>query len=782
MTTAWVRRTLAAGFASGTAIAALAPVLQGSGWLLRVLGAVAAVVVAGLLARASNVPPVLQPLAGLLLLAAYLVVVFVPGTLHLGLPTHHTLDALRTLARVGQSDVRTYSPPVPADKGLVLLVAAGVGGIALVVDVIAVLLDHVAMAGIPLLALFAVPSAVQPGGLGSLPFALGATGWLALLLEEGSERVSRWGAPLRAATTDVRGGEDNGLGRLGRRIGATALGLAVVVPMLVPGLDHRLLGGSVGGPGNARGGPTSATTYNPITRLQDELTLPTPRQLFVYTTDDPHPDYVRMTTLDTYNGSGWSSSKLEADRQQARVQKGLPQPNGESTALPHQPFTMRIAVDDTHLDVHWLPLPYGPRQVDVNGAWLWDPLSQTAFSASRTTRQLPPYTVTADRVLPSRDDLLGAAGSDPAISARYGRGLAVSPAVMSVVRRLVDGRPTAYDRAVAIQRYFTTPANGFVYDLSPSLPTAGQDALDAFLQGKHGFCEQFATAMAVLLRVAGIPSRVAVGFTPGQAVAGTTHTFSVTTSDAHAWPEAWFAGTGWVRFEPTPGALGATTPDYSLAPLVAPRPGASPRPTPTPSSRTAPGAFHDADQLLRGPVRTGSSGLGGAAGTALLWGLVALAVLTALVGPGLGTAARRRRRARRTDPHLAWQQLQDDVRDVGGPWLAADSPRTAGARLAGLLDETGREALARLVAAVELARYAPTGRASGVDLVADGTAVRRALLASAPRRVRWRAVTMPPSTLNWAGHTVSERVADLLDLSDRALAWVFRPFRRLLRA
>jgi hypothetical protein len=105
-----------------------------------------------------------------------------------------------------------------------------------------------------------------------------------------------------------------------------------------------------------------------------------------------------------------------------------------------------------------------------------------------------------------------------------------------------------------------SPATGgFTYDLDvPAL--RGDDALERFvLEDRVGYCEYFATGMAVMLREAGIPARVAVGFLPGRVTdeadpeAGRELTeFTVSTRDAHAWVEVLFPGFGWVTFEPTP--------------------------------------------------------------------------------------------------------------------------------------------------------------------------------------------------------------------------------------
>ncbi len=785
------RLTLAAGLAVALASAALTPVFEDLGWAPRALGAVLVVALTGLATRRLEVPTALQPAIGLVALGYYLCAVFVGGTLRLGLvPAGASLHAMQRLAHEGGLDVTRFGPPVPTHAGMVLLATAGVGAVALVVDLLAVVLSRAAVAGLPLLLLFAIPSALVPGGLGWLPFSLGAAGWLGLLLVEGGDRVGRWGAPLAAARPTTRSAldDDTSLGRVGRRIGAAALSLAVVVPALLPGLNARLLGGGGGeGPGTG-GGSRTATTYNPITRLHAELALPTPRQLLAYTSDDPQPDYLRMTTLDTYDGQGWSAAKLEGDRQQAKVGLGIPAGVGDNRGATHRDITMRIAIDT--LDVHWLPVPFGPRGVKVNGSWLWDRESETVFSAARSTHGLKAYTVRASRVLPARAALTTAVDTDSAILRRYGGSLEVVPYVQTLTNSVIGGAVSSYDRALAIQRYFRTPANGFRYDLTSSSPTPDDpDPLSSFLHGKRGFCEQYATAMAVMLRQAGVPSRVAVGFTPGTKLTG-RNTYQVTTSDAHAWPEAWFAGLGWIRFEPTPSLARTVVPDYSLLPtdpggqVTPPLPatGQTPTASSAPNGKSPDKLLGNGADAPAGSAATGR-GSGGHLGvpTPLLV-LASIALLAAL--PAVAHAVRRRRRWRVGGPLVAWRQVQDDATDVRHRWRPADSPRAAAARLlaARALPPDAAAALSRIAVATERARYARPGAVDDADrtLEADTRTVRTALLAGTSGRTRWRARLLPASTLAWASSTADAAGADLLERTD-AMSAAVRRRRRLRR-
>jgi transglutaminase-like putative cysteine protease len=107
-----------------------------------------------------------------------------------------------------------------------------------------------------------------------------------------------------------------------------------------------------------------------------------------------------------------------------------------------------------------------------------------------------------------------------------------------------------YEAVYALEHYFRNAP--FRYTLTPNL-SGGEPALAEFMLRSHaGYCQMFSGAMALVLRMHGIPARVAVGFTPGKLHG--TDTYDVNDRDAHAWVEAYFPGWGWIPFEPTPGS------------------------------------------------------------------------------------------------------------------------------------------------------------------------------------------------------------------------------------
>ncbi len=123
------------------------------------------------------------------------------------------------------------------------------------------------------------------------------------------------------------------------------------------------------------------------------------------------------------------------------------------------------------------------------------------------------------------------------------------PRVAALARRITEGAATPYDAVAAVNRYLWRE---YRYDLTIGPQRRPGDAVDYFLfEERRGYCEQFASAMAVLLRAAGIPARLVTGYTPGT-VHPLTGLLEVRNSDAHAWVEVFFPGVGWVEFEPTP--------------------------------------------------------------------------------------------------------------------------------------------------------------------------------------------------------------------------------------
>ena len=124
----------------------------------------------------------------------------------------------------------------------------------------------------------------------------------------------------------------------------------------------------------------------------------------------------------------------------------------------------------------------------------------------------------------------------------------VPPRVEALARRITQNAPTRYDKVKAIEAWL---ADNFEYALESPVPPDGRDAVDYFLfDSDVGFCEQFASATAIMLRTLGIPARVVAGYTPGTRNIFTGY-YEVKNSDAHAWVDVYFPDWGWYEFDPT---------------------------------------------------------------------------------------------------------------------------------------------------------------------------------------------------------------------------------------
>lgn len=759
---------LAAVVATLLTAATLSTLVEGVRWFVEVLVTVGAVAAATAAARRLSRHPGVALAAGLVAWLLVLTWLYARAEAWWGvLPTVATTGELIAVAAAGADLVATVAPPAPAEAGIRLLVSAGVGAVVLVVDTVAVGLRQPAVAGLPLLAVYLVPAALAPGGLDWYWFVLAGAGYLVLVAADAGERVGRWGRVL-----DGDGGGPAPLAATGRRVGALALAGAVVVPTVVPGLGEALHLGSGTGDGPGQGGRISVV--NPILDLRENLTAPRDDTVLTYTTTGT-PQPLRLVTNDLYDGEQWRP-RLEPLPRSDTAAGGLPAPPGLSDEVTAQGQRFRITVQG--LESVWLPVPYPTTRVDVMGPWLYDDTLNVLGDGVSTSPGMS-YDAFYLEVTPTPEQLLDAPPPPADVVARWGTPPADLPASVAATAAEVAGDGTPYEQAVRLQQWFRNEG-GFRYSLTaPAADSAS--ALADFLAQRAGYCVHFASSMAVMARTLGIPSRVAVGFLPGQRQPDGSYAVSV--RDAHAWPELYFAGVGWVRFEPTPSTRTGSLPSWAAPPpsVVADR-----DPTDLPTSAPPP--------EQGGASTSAADDAAAAAGTSLAqvlaavpWRAVSGVLLAlALAGAPLVTSrvvrrSRWRSAARSPDPgagpEAAWTTLRESAADLG---LDADgplTPRQLGRRLGEHLDDAGRQALDAVVAVVERARYARDGGTAGVaTLRRDVRAVERALHAGVGRGVRWRARLLPGSGVAHL-RTGLVRAGTAADAAERRLAGRLRALR-----
>ncbi|MGA5600013.1 transglutaminase TgpA family protein [Streptomyces griseoincarnatus] len=778
MISSLARLTVRAWAATLLAACALLPLVESAVWIFQ--AALLLGVQAGVGAAARRVP-----LARPLTVAAQVVVTLMLLTLLFA--REHAVaglipgpDALRFFGQLleqGGQDVNRYAIPAPLSDGIRLMLVGGVLVIGLLVDVLAVTFRSAAPAGLPLLALYSVAAGLTDNGIEWLWFLLAAAGYLMLLLAEGRDRLSQWGrvfaGPPRGRSRETPGAPAPA--RFGHRIGAVALGIALVVPLALPAMDGGLLGPNGRGVGAGVGGGGTISAVNPLVSLRDSLNNDDDRAVFSVRTEMENTSdlYLRIVSLDDFDGTTWKPSK----RAITQVPEGFPAPPGLGPDVEFSEVGTSVSVAKWYGQT-WLPMPYPPSRVSVQGDWRYEPVGMTLVGDhGQSTRGLT-YEVRSLDVRPTAEQLANAPEAPADLVREYTDLPDSLPSVVAeTARDVTDGAKSDYDRAVMLQDWFTLSGD-FQYDTDVEVGS-GSQAIARFLENKRGFCVHYSFAMASMARSLGIPARIAVGFAPGTPQADGT--VSVAMRDAHAWPELYFEGVGWTRFEPTPTR--GSTPDYTVQDVEDNGPADPARPSQAepadPSAQPSQSTDCRADGSDPGSCESESPQAALPAGgdgpkwhVVLLWALAGLLVTALPLSPMLWRTRMRAVRLGgrgRTEEDIAprvlaaWEELTDTAWDHGIVPDESLTPRGAADRIVrtGGLEGEAAASVRRLAGAVEQVLYAPRP-GPAVGLAEDVRRASGALRDSASRAGRLRAVLMPRSAVRvvWA---MSDRWASLRD-------------------
>ncbi len=408
----------------------------------------------------------------------------------------------------------------------------------------------------------------------------------------------------------------------------------------------------------------------------------------------------RALTFDSYDGRGWRNSPLTAEDFAAG------EPWGDEALPWRRPVRQWVNLErggDRALHAAGEPLAANrPYQLLLRSA-VDNPADGMAAMLAAGRR----YQVLS--LIPAADEsVLRAAGVDypPDVAALY-LALPDLPARVGLLaEQVTQDAETPYDQALALEAFLRQ----FPYDLEIAAPPAGRDVVDYFLfDAQAGYCDYYASAMVVMARSLGIPARLAVGYATGD-YDQTSREFVVREQNAHSWPELYFPGAGWVRFEPT-----AAQPQPARVP---------PAGQPLPVYATGDSAQVQADlQTMREDeiVRRRLGWLTGVAVAALLALIVWLW------------------QRRRPQPELAalYGRLERWGRRLGQAARPGDSPGQFGRKLsdqvATLDDDAAAEGVQRFVQSFEAAQYSPRREEAEREARSLWPGVERLL-----RKVWWR--------------------------------------------
>ncbi|MGF9647543.1 DUF3488 and transglutaminase-like domain-containing protein [Pseudarthrobacter oxydans] len=751
-------------------------VLRGWGWYWPVATTVLVVCLTLAALRSARAQPLLVTAGGFLALGAILTLTFFRGSSIAGVfPTGASVAELDRLIRRASETVLSETAPVAPNVGIVMVICAVLGLAVILVDALAVPLGMPAATGAGLLAILVVPAMIKPQSVGFWGFTAAVAGYLMILA------CSQWFVPDSRGPVDAA--RNPGQVRRAALTGSVALVATMLVPMAIPGFDQGTF------PQGSRLNPWGTSTgLNPMITLGNSLRTPAGTGRITYATNSSAPLYLRTVTVDHFDGDSWGPDDRNASRRPlgSQIDPGY-------TVLADEQQPLVTAIDTGTFTSPYLPAPYPPESVrGLDGRWTWDPAT-LSIKGTDTTSRRQEYLVTSSVPKLTAGLLARSSSGVQGISEDFTRIPGNVPDIVRTTASTVAGpSATPYEKAMAIQKYLRSA--DFTYSLQSPVQGGydgnGLSVLADFLDQKSGYCIHYASAMAVMARLEGIPSRIAVGYAPGRLTGATVSVagqgalpeYEVDARDAHAWPELYFQGLGWVPFEPTPSR--GVVPDYATEASAPSAPGAlennddlapeaTPAPAPAPSAAPLPapgggGGTEAGAQLL--PLLLG---LGGVLGAALL-----------AAAPRLARTGIRARRLRPAEPGtaavLAWSEMVDLGTDYGLPPKSSETPRAYSARLreSGLLgeprglDDAAHRAAAALTSNFERREYGPppagpevpegTGRTDPGPEAAEQdvtgariAALETALRAHAPALRRLRALWVPPSVIGRLGRLLT---------------------------
>jgi transglutaminase-like putative cysteine protease len=471
-------------------------------------------------------------------------IVFPASTWH-GLPTTDTLRAALDAAALVGEQARIQAAPAEPIGPLLLAAVVSLWAAVFSAHALAFRAGSPLLGLVPPVALVAFADTVLEEFVKPLYGVLFLAAALLVVFADGLARVQGWGPVWSTARRGVAGSA----GRGARRLGLVALGLAFLAPILLPGFGSKALV-DFGSQASGR------VAIDPFVSIQHSLTQQTPVEVFRVTTSQP--EYLRLVALPDFDGVLWKPSRAQG----AVVDEGK-LPASEAPSSLTEPVVIDVTAD---LAQTWVPTPYPVRSVAIPGRTVrYNPETGTTF-VDRPLEKGESYRATASVVRPTAQDLRAAPTAAPLENGRYlytGAGLAE---VEDLALRWTSGVPdNDFDQAMAIQNHLR---NGqFTYTVNTPLHGGTRSIIDFLTKSKAGFCQQFSTAMAVMLRKLQIQSRVVVGFAIGDRIAETGQ-YSIKTDTAHSWVEVYFPEWGWMPFEPTPTRVNPVTNAYT-APAAA---------------------------------------------------------------------------------------------------------------------------------------------------------------------------------------------------------------------
>ena len=703
------------------------------------------------------------------------IAMFAADQLWYGLPGPDAWNRVVELAADCAAVMQRYAAPIPATEGVQFVLVAAVAGLAILVDFLAVTEEMPGVAGLP--AARGLPHRRGQRRLVAVALVLRhrrrRCGWSSsrgrVAGECSAGRPRSPACARRWPQTDVESQVMWGFGNVARQLGFAAVVAAVVLPAVIPHLPTRYL---LDGLGRNDGsiGREGRVGFNSTVDLARSLQSGDDNIVLTYRTSAPTAPPLRVVVASNYVGGKWTPRAVAAPTQQ------LTQSRVISSQVPVA--DRQVEVESNYLSPPNVASVSPVVATDFGGAqWYADPATGDLYARARPDS----YSLTYREVDATSEQLqAGIPGAsngrgDPEVQRLDNVDAGIAARLTALTDTVTEGddvvlRRGGRDPEVAPHRrrlQLLAPAAGVGARRErpadprpdPAVPQI-QDGLLRPVRLDHG--DDGAGQGDSRADGARVPAR-----DPGR-----KGLFTVRSSDAHAWPELYFPGAGWLRFEPTPAVRTGSAPTYTI-PAAAPVPGATTAPS------TDPGATGSVTSTDRDPGAPEVDGLATAATTSVTdrvrewlgepWHLLLVAIILGLLGslvlPLTAFLVNRRRRSRAASPgelaEAQWDELVSRLGDLGVARPSGGGTlrewRQHYVREA-FLDARADEAIGHVVATLERSRYARPGGAP-TELVGDIRTVTRTAASNRPWPQRLRAFLFPQDGVRWWTRTLT-RIAD----------------------
>jgi len=627
----------------------------------------------------------------------------VPGTLAAGvLPTSETLPSFFAELRLGIDLIRFGVAPVSPVAGLIVILTAVFWALAALMAW-SIRNNHPVVALAPPLLFYlqlAVIDQAPPGIIWKIAL-LGAVGLAFVAVAEDRRLASTF--PMRSSNGPPQPAYLYPMVFILASVVIAIGGSRIVTNVIPPGglvdwRSHTSIGGGI----------LVGVSYNLFTGIQQQLAAQTDTPVFVARVEgdvDPSSLYWELITLEEFDGENWIPKARETNDPDS----GLWEDPEMSFFGPTIPVSASVTI--AKLRQNYLPILYSPTWLGSSAALFNDSYrvrTDGSIQFDLLTWEDLTYQEAALVPAPSIDALASTGGSltpifQEAASQGAFLGKAVptpatnrptavteeldlptlDPIIRTEARALTEDGTSAFEKGLLLEAWFRDPTV-FTYSIDIDPGHTSKNIADWLFTTdspsyRTGYCEQFSTAMAIMARSIGIPSRVVTGFGPGELQADGT--ILVRDRNAHAWVELWMNNQGWVRFDPTPRALGDNPSTQSMvgfdprAYIPPPPEAANPADTETGQAPRQFDPNFDERQVVPGSASDDAAGSPLRIVTPTRVIVLALILLLSLVP--LAKSIRRRRRLARFhngDISSAWNEIVDRLSDFGDTPSPAATP------------------------------------------------------------------------------------------------------------